>query len=206
MWASQKNGDWDADDLSEQKQRLGLPADKKIILIVTQPAICIDSLTRVRGNVPIIQSVIDELSSINGLFLVIKIHPGEKISDYRNLRFEEGRAVVNRDGSIMDYLESCDAMIVGDSSIAIDAMMKGKPVIYLNMEGGDDLVPYPEYGAMAIYDRAGIRPAVDKALYREIKPYSHDRLKSMVYCEGKEAVLNAFLAISSFNKKNEKTY
>lgn len=179
------------------KQKLNLPPNKKIILVATQPAICVDSLTRPKGNTPTIQAIIDELAELKNAMLVIKLHPGESLSDYSNLEIKNSKVLVTKQGDAQDYLNICDILIVGDSTIAIDAMINNKPVVYINLDGSKDLVDYPRYGACPVYQRKDILPSVEALLYNGTINYNQNSINKMVACEGKEAAEKASRAILS---------
>ncbi|MGD0784523.1 MAG: CDP-glycerol glycerophosphotransferase family protein [Sedimentisphaerales bacterium] len=188
-------------DIDNLRRKLNLPYEKKIILVATQPVICIDSLTRLKGNIPIIQAIVDELVELENIMLVVKLHPAERLSDYDNVRAGHSNILITKYGDAQDYLELCDILIVGDSSIAVDAMIKNKPVIYVNFDGSEDLVNYPQYGACPVYDRKGILPSVKAFLYNGSKNYNHDKINEMISCEGPEAVKEIFRTIFTLIKE-----
>jgi CDP-glycerol glycerophosphotransferase (TagB/SpsB family) len=133
--------------------------------------------------------------------LVVKLHPAERLSDYDNVRAGHSNILITKYGDAQDYLELCDILIVGDSSIAVDAMIKNKPVIYVNFDGSEDLVNYPQYGACPVYDRKGILPSVKAFLYNGSKNYNHDKINEMISCEGPEAVKEIFRTIFTLIKE-----
>ncbi|MFH1616602.1 MAG: CDP-glycerol glycerophosphotransferase family protein [Planctomycetota bacterium] len=190
-------------NIENLKQRLNLPLNKKIVLVATQPAICIDSLTRFKGNTPTIQAIVDELAELKDVTLVIKLHLSENLSDYSDVRTAHGNVLITKYGDAQDYLKICDVLIVGDSSIAIDAMINNKPVVYINLEGPEDLVDYPRYGAYPVYHRKDIFMSVKAFLCNGSSGYDPNSIREMVNCEDSEAVEKAFYIISSLMEKTE---
>jgi UDP-N-acetylglucosamine 2-epimerase len=177
------------------RRSINIPLNKKVVLLSTQPAVSLDSLVRIEGNTPLVQSIIDQLFDLEDVMLIVKLHPGEEMSDYGNVVKDDNKVLITKQADAQDYLEICDVLIVGDSSIAVDAMIKGKPVIYINFEGSEDLVPYPKYGAYPAYKKEDIRPLVKRILYNDLKAYDEDNIRNMVVCEGKGAVQKAFDSI-----------
>ena len=193
-----KNMKGSIDDL---RQKLGLSLNKKIVLIVTQPAICIDSVTRLKGNIPMVQAIADELIELDNIMMIVKLHPAESLSDYDNIRVSYSNMLITKHGDAQDYLEVCDVLMVGDSSIAIDAIIKNKPVIYVNLDGLENLVDYPKYGACPVYNKKDILPNVKELLYNGNKNYNQGKVRDMINCEGSEAAEKAFFVISTLIKE-----
>lgn len=82
-----------------------------------------------------IKSVAEVLMNIPNCKIILRVHPAlvmdQKYLDELSIIF--GGKIVFKNGSLSDFLKAINLLIVGDSNIALDAVISDIPVIYKNM-------------------------------------------------------------------------
>ena len=82
-----------------------------------------------------IKSVAEVLMNIPNCKIILRVHPAlvmdQKYLDELSIIF--GRKIVYKNASLSDFLKAINLLIVGDSNIALDAVISDIPVIYKNM-------------------------------------------------------------------------
>lgn len=144
----------------------GIDSTKPIVLIGSQP------FRHVAGDredyrKSFYRSVFQALSDEPWIQIVIKTHPVEEEEWHEELTKEMGvkAVVLRRDSDTNEALYACDVLITSYSTVAVEAMILGKPVITINLTGNPDLVPYAQKGAaIGVYKAEDIAPAVKDAL------------------------------------------
>ena len=114
---------------------------KKRIVLIGQPLIeeeCGDY----------VQTVFDAYSELQktrkDIELVIKLHPREEVFKfYKDLseKYKINTTIV-KEIPILDVLKNSDIVITMHSTVGIEALMLGKPLIIVNTTGKDDMYPY----------------------------------------------------------------
>jgi len=139
----------------------GIDPDTKIIIYATD-------------NIPIDESeemivgIINAISNIRNVMLVVKVHPRENpepiqviVDRYPNLKIQ-----VFTDIDLYALLGICHLLITKGSTVALEAMMIGKPVVIIDLSGRPVAVPYVKEGAaLAVYREEDIEKAIRKSLY-----------------------------------------
>jgi len=144
-------------------RQMGLVKNKGIILLST--AIVFD---RDVGK-KLVAGVINAVREFPQMQLLIRAHPSqsEPVSLYKAIADEIGVSdvVVFKKPHDYDSIRACDILITQYSTVAIDAMIAGKPVITINLTNGPDPMPYAESGAaIGVYRAEDIAPAIRSIL------------------------------------------
>jgi hypothetical protein len=64
------------------------------------------------------------------------------------------------------FIERCKLLINICSTTSIDALLLEKPVVTVNLSGGEDFIPYAKYGvAVGVWNKNKTEEAIKKALY-----------------------------------------
>lgn len=114
--------------------------------------------------------VIDTVLKNEDMQLVVKVHPREEAEPFHTIagRYHDPRIRVFKDIDLYALLNNCELLITKGSTVALEAMMIGKPVIIIDLSGKPIGVPYTEEGAaIGVYRYQDIEPAILKALYDE---------------------------------------
>lgn len=135
--------------------------DKKIVLIGSQTF-------HIAGNKDIFfRTIFHALKEDPQIQMVIKPHPTEQEEWHKELKKEMdvNAVLLPRKANTIEALYACDALMTFYSTIALEAMMLGKPVITVNLTNQPDPVPYAQSGAaFGVYKTEDIAPAVREVL------------------------------------------
>lgn len=107
-----------------------------------------------------VRAMMRAAAQISGAQLVFKLHPYEQDglveATVSACRAAEGVRVVQRYG-ILDLVEAADVVVTRHSSVGVEAMALGKPVLVLNLTGDRDATPYvAEKAALGVYREADL--------------------------------------------------
>lgn len=101
------------------------------------------------------------------LDLVMKLHPGERNhGQYTRFarRFNLNWTIVSK-GDLYELLVSADTVITAQSTVGIEALAMGLPLIIVEVPGVPKIVPYDRYEcAMAVHDAAGLTTAMGRLM------------------------------------------
>jgi len=154
-------------------QKLGLDANKKIFMIATRtnwPAYWTSAFRDADSETTMFREVLKALELCCEEQLVVKVHPGE-IRDgmYQNaladVNPKRNHVVITKDVDLHDLIDASDMVIISSSTVALEAMILGKPVIIVNLTRREDLIPYAGSGAaLGVYNAEDIAPAIQRVL------------------------------------------
>jgi len=153
---------------------LNIEPEKKLVLIASQPSTTF-------GNMEVfLRNVLHALKGDPQIRIAIKPKPGPSdILEKRDKQLAEEMGsevvVLPRNSDTNEALCACDVLITFYSTVALEAMILGKPVVTVNLTNQPDFVPYAQSGAaLGVYRAEDIAPAVKKALD---DPETRERLK-----------------------------
>jgi UDP-N-acetylglucosamine 2-epimerase len=114
-----------------------------------------------------VSGVIESVKKFPELQLIIRAHPSESLSLYTSLtkNLDAEDVLVFKKPHDFDSVNVCDILITQASTVAMDAIIAGKPVITVNFGHGDDPYPYAAEGVViGVYKNEDIIPAIEKLL------------------------------------------
>lgn len=143
---------------------LGIDARKKIIAMITSP------VTR-SENEALTRTVFQAVKKFPNAQLIVKIHPNEGDSLYKEIKAQEkSDAIIIKGIDLYDVIRSCDAAITYLSTAGMEVILLEKPLIVVNLSGRPDVVPYvKEKAAIGVYRKEDVGNAISKALEGELK-------------------------------------
>ena len=144
---------------------LGIPEDKKMALLTTQP---LPSFWNRKDHKEFVTAIVTAMDSFPDEELVIKLHPEEKVEDYQEILKEIGRDNIRlyKDIDIYDLINACNLLMTTHSTTALEAMILNKPVLCIDFTGRCPTTVYTDDGAaIGIHRQADLIPAIDKALH-----------------------------------------
>lgn len=144
---------------------LGIPKDKGIVVLATQP---LGTLWTEKDREEFVSNVVNAMHEFSEKQLVIKIHPGENPEEYQKILtgVAGSKAIVCQSIDLYGLLRACDVLMTVHSTVALEAMIMDKPVIIINLSRRPDAMPYAQSGAaLGVYKKEDIVPAIRKALY-----------------------------------------
>ncbi len=117
-------------ELEKISKKFNVQKNNKIILFATE------NLPNQKERVMVAKNVISLMKSLMNFHLILKIHPNETdISIYKKLISEYGLSnyTIIKDANLYELLYLADIVIVSYSTVGVEAMRMGKPVISLNL-------------------------------------------------------------------------
>ena len=141
-------------------EKLGLVENKKIVVLATQPV----NECETRALLCCVYSTIKEFPDIQ---LIVKPHPAESIDLHEDVaKITSIKNYIISCDDIHELLNICDTLITIHSTVALEAMLFGKPVITINLTGKKDRIAYAQEGAaIGIYSEDMLALALKNALY-----------------------------------------
>ena len=118
----------------------------------------------------LIESVIEAVRSIGDIGLVVKLHPNQRVRDFAQLLRKEDKNVATLidKTDLNELLESSDLIVAKNSTVVMEAVLMGKPVVIVNLGKRPNLMPYAESNvAIAVRRPEDITCALKKALHDE---------------------------------------
>jgi len=151
------------------------------------------------------EAVLGALGQEKHLQIVVKPHPIEPARYHMRMARRLGVhvTVLPPNFDMQQAIRACDALLTSYSTVALEAMLAGKPVVTVNLTGQPDLVPYARegaaLGATSVDEIAlAVRLALDGGLAREAllaaaKAYVQ---REIAQCDGHatERVIDAVMA------------
>lgn len=146
---------------SEILQELGLTADAKLFLLATQP--------QKTCTWKMIDMMIDLLETYPGKHLLIKPHPGDDNRLYTDyLAKKNDTRVVLTDMPVRKLIFISDLTVTIYSTVGLEAILMGAPLIQLNLMGIPNPIPFFNYGvSMEAHNYEELKNAADKMLNEE---------------------------------------
>jgi glycosyltransferase involved in cell wall biosynthesis len=139
----------------------GVDGRKRIVVVGTQTF-------HIAGNrEQFARAVLGALRTCPDITVLIKPHVIERPGFYRGLIRELGidATVLPASTSMQEALFACDLLITFYSTIAVEAMVLGRPVVTVNLTGAPDPLPFAREGAaIGVYHEEDIADAIRRAL------------------------------------------
>lgn len=126
----------------EEKSKTG---GKKIILVGTDFTTDFSIDESDLKNPNMINAVIKAVGDRNDFGIVIKIHPGESISAYKDF-IDKHPGITVTNGDFYEALATCDILVMNYSSAVLEAAIFQKPTIVFKNHWGRKLAPVAEWG------------------------------------------------------------
>jgi UDP-N-acetylglucosamine 2-epimerase len=141
---------------------------QRVLLLLTQP----DEGLRGLAGGAWIEHALEAATRIDGCRVIVKVHPRDRrASAYAALAAELGgdvRIVPHAEAKLPQLWPLCDAVALGYSTAALEAVIVGKPVVSINLTGADDCYPFAASGAVLAARTPGeILPLLRAALTDE---------------------------------------
>jgi glycosyltransferase involved in cell wall biosynthesis len=142
---------------------LNLNQDKKTILLAPDPI-------EANKQMELVMLSISLLKKINNIQIVIKLHPDDKDPEFyhpiiKSIDPSES-IVLTKDSDLFSLLNISDIVIVDSSTVGLEAIILGKPVIAANFSHSLKSFSYAESGAaLGVYTPEDFAEAVEKVLH-----------------------------------------
>ncbi len=112
------------------RARLGLPADRPVALLGTSPVSAADR----RKLAEIFCRAAQRLPGVSA---VVRLHPSERLATYADLvrRYPQVRFTLNSAATLDEALAAADVVVVHNSGLGSDALVKRRPVVVVEIPG-----------------------------------------------------------------------
>jgi len=139
-----------------------LDKNKKIVLLAT------DIIFERTIGEKVLRSVLSAVRENHDTQLLIRAHPVEPLGIYSEIAEKNGFPEIRIFKKQQDYesIVNSDLIITQFSSVALEGMLIGKPVITINLSNLPDRFPFASEGAaMGVYDEDSLPGAIKKVLH-----------------------------------------
>lgn len=163
---------------------------KDIVVLISDPCNSILSsfTSRDRGEA-VINSVMKAMALFPDKQLIIKLHPYEDHfpSEEAAKYYCQRNALIIKKCDLYSLLKIADLVITKESSVGLKALILDKPLITLNLEKRNDIVPYVSSGAaLGVYNSEDLPGAIrdcllDGSLREKLKARSRQFLRDYAY-------------------------
>jgi UDP-N-acetylglucosamine 2-epimerase len=146
-----------SDEEKKSIERIGVNRNKRIVFLTTQP---------IPEMNDIVIEVCKAVKGIENTQLVIKMHPAEFSPDmYKKIAKEVGiDAIITKD-YLYPLIDACEVMVTSSSTVGIESLMLGKPVMTINLSVLPDIIPYARHKvAIGAYSKEDIKPKLELIL------------------------------------------
>ena len=148
-------------------RQLDIDPEKQIVVLATQTHHGFSDYQ----NRLLLETVFDAMLEFPENNLVVKLHPAEDPALHRRVASEKrllDEVVIVKDVNLFDLLQASEVLITAHSTVALEAMLFGKPVVTVNVTGTPDVMPYAESGAaVSVSDAAELVRAIRAVLTDE---------------------------------------
>lgn len=148
-------------------KKWNIPTDKNIILLLTQYFVEAKIWNPEQRRL-FVHSVANAVAELPNAQLIIKLHPPhEDVEDYnRIVKDLSSHPIICKYAPLADLLHACSLAITTSSTVALEAMALGKPVVIANLFGdGTGASFFKNCGAPFVERAEDILPAMQKILY-----------------------------------------
>lgn len=149
------------------RKRLGLPGGARVALLVTNQSGGVGRLLQPGEGAELFEAIFQTFADhLPDLVLIVRQHPAEDRGIPQRLaaRFRLTVAL-NPEAELAELIDLADVIISQYTTAGLEAIIKGKPVVYLNLFCVPDLVPFAKVGAaIGVYAPEELAPAVRAAL------------------------------------------
>lgn len=115
-------------DRDAARRKVGLAAECSVVLLATSPI-------RLEDRKSYTSMFCEAMSGMSGISALVRLHPAEHLAEYQDVidKFPTVKFMTNADMSRDESLAAADLVVSHESSFGIDALLKGKLVIVLDL-------------------------------------------------------------------------
>lgn len=132
---------------AQMRAGLGVTGGQHLVLFASQPHY-VGTFSTLEIRQTMIKTIVRAATSLPGIRLIVKPHPAEDVSELRALMGANSQLVLlDRAADISSLINACDILITFFSTVALQALYAGKPVINVAFPGSGGPSLYSESGA-----------------------------------------------------------
>ncbi len=153
-------------------EEIGLNKRQRVVSLFTTgiSMLKLSSFTTDDMTENLIRDVLRAVKSIGGLNLIIKLHPNEDLKNFERVVKNEDKTCITMLAKTDLYrlIQISDLVVTIDSTVALEALMIGKPLVAINLSKRPYLAPYIERNvALGAFSKDQIENTIELALYNE---------------------------------------
>ena len=166
-------------------RRFGLHPDLRVVLVATEWFQGATSRYTVEDDENYIRLVLRSLKDNNDIQIVVKLHPAYQDRYHRivsEVAAQEGVKVVIAKDSLWDLIRLSSLVIMAISSVCVETLILGKPVISIDVNDGRDLTGLVQDGlAIGAYNEGEIKRSIRKCMEVDAQhPAQADRTRQLL--------------------------
>ncbi len=163
-------------------KQLGLDKSNEIIVLATQ-GLVEHKLGSLGDWKILVSNVMEAMKMFPDKQLVIKLHPHEKEDKYYKFFPLMKNVTIIKDIDIHSLFRVSKILLTESSTVGLDSMIQGIPVITINFTGRPDIIPYASSGAaIGVKNQDELIEAIKKILYDEDTTRKlHSNMKQFVF-------------------------
>ena len=154
-------------DPCELRRRLGVADGTSVVLWIGQPTtgiVC--GASRVNWERQLL-AVVNAMATVAGARLWVRPHPSESEQSYaeviEDLDYTDFTLV--KEPHLFDLIRAADVVLLNDSTVCLDVVELGKPLVVLDLYSYPNPLPFAEHeGFELVDDPARLTPAIRRAL------------------------------------------
>jgi hypothetical protein len=178
-------------EIDQVRKKVNIPQGARMILVASTYRLKeYDSLTSPELIFSMKRAVIDAAGQVEGVYLVVKPHPLEDVSELKALVGNKRNVIIiNPKEDIRQYVKACDVFISFGSTVTIDAMIANKLTICpvfekwiwsdLFISTGATLAPTNKEEILSIYKKIADGSYLE--VLKELQPALHHYLQDMLF-------------------------
>jgi glycosyltransferase involved in cell wall biosynthesis len=135
-------------------RRLNISAEATLVVLAIQTRTGLSH----EHNVKLVRNGLEAIREFPEHRLLVKFYPGEEPPLRRRIAREKGlldEIVLAKAVNLFDLLQACDLLITSCPTVALEAMLFGKPVVVIETPGAGEMMSYAEVGAAVCVTDAG---------------------------------------------------
>jgi len=151
---------------------LGLAGKRSLVTVISPGQSMFRQTAFVYDDVAenMIRGMVKAVATVRDVNLVIKLHPNEDPAVFSGFIDKKDRDFVSMVSKtdLRALITASDLVVTMDSTVGLEAVIAGKPLMVINLTGREDLIPYVERGvATGVYANGDIESGLRTALYDE---------------------------------------
>lgn len=157
-------------DTQKIREKLNIGVDKKIVVLAPAGLVELGYWTKKEMG-SLVKNVYETTKKLSDTWLVIKPHPRESVKDYEQYLGDKKpeRTTVIKDIELHPLIAACEILTTDASTVGIEAVAFGKPVVVLNLTdkpyaGEPPAILVKEGVALGVLQEEEVKPTVEKLL------------------------------------------
>lgn len=130
-------------------------------------------LTTIYGSpkkeIKVLKKLLKVLTRFGKITIRIRTHPGQKISAVEEfVKQHKLKVKINESVGLKEFIKTSDLILTENTSAGLEAVLLGKPLLYLNFLGEKDSIPYAKFkAAVGLYKISDLTLKLERLLHNK---------------------------------------